>query len=353
MLLNPTFLTPLLSLFAGILIILAIRLFDFIEIEPVKVIKASLIAGAISVIPILSAYNYTDLIWRNILQLNDSTIDNLSTFIDAPIIEESFKLITLFIIYKIFKKEFDTLTDYIVYASSVAVGFSFVENCLYLWGSIEPDSLEGWFYELASRVIDSGGGHIFFSVWLGLGLWLLIETRYKYKIIFAFSAYLTSIMLHLINNLSVVSDFFETEYVPTIIYQANQELCFALFVFLILFSISLDYSSLYNFLFYLQNYSSNNNISVSQRETTYKKIIYLVSPVNILKFNLLDLIPKRFHSDKRSKNYVPLRRIAKLSFSFAKFKRMGNSQDSKESTLSSYTSKGIELIDLIRLEESG
>lgn len=349
---NPVFLTPLLALLAGILVIIAIRLFDFIELEPIKVIQASLAGGVISVIPILSAYNYTDFVWRNILRLNDSTIDNISIFLDAPVIEESFKLIAIFIIYIIFKKEFDTLTDYIVYASSVAVGFTLVENCLYLWGAIEPDSLEEWFYQISSRVIDSGGGHIFYSVWLGVGLWFLIETRYKYKIIFALAAYLTSIMLHLINNLSAIPDFFETEYVPSIIYNANQELSLALFVFLVLFSISLDYSCFYNFLFYLQKYYSNSNASTSQKETFYKRIIYLISPGNILKFNLLDLIPKRFLDSKMSKNHVPLRRIAKLSFAFAKCQRIAKSQNSKESSLSSYTSKGIELIDLISLENS-
>lgn len=346
---NPSFLTPLLSLFAGIFVILAIRLFDFIEIEPIKVIRASLIAGAISIIPILSAYKYTDLIWRNIFKLNDSAIDNISTFIDAPIIEESFKLITLFIIYRIFKKEFDTLTDYIVYASSVAVGFTFVENCFYLWGSIEPESLEGWFNQLTYRVIDGAGGHIFYSVWLGVVLWLLIETKYKYKIFFALAAYVTSIMLHLINNISTISDFYETKFVPSIIYNANQELSLALFIFLILFSISLDYSNLYNFLFYLQNSSSNTNGTAEKKAAFYNKIIYLISPVNILNFNLLDLIPKRFHTSKMSKNHIPLRRIAKLSFAFAKCQRLA---PNKESNLSSYTSKGIELIDLISLENT-
>ena len=159
-------------------------------------------------------------------------------------------------------------------------------------------------------------------------------------------------MLHLINNISVVSDFFKTEYVPSVIYNANQELSLALFVFLVLFSISLDYSCFYNFLFHLQNFYSNSNTSTSQKEAFYKKIIYLVSPVNILKFNFLELIPKRFHSSKMSKNHIPLRRISKLSFAFAKCQRIAKSQNSRESSLSSYTSKGIELIDLISLENS-
>ena len=343
MLSNLWIISPIISLFCGILVILSIRLFDFIEVEPIKVLRSSLLAGILTIIPILSAYDYTEFIWLNIFNLDPETIENISTFIDAPIIEEVIKGLALLIIFKIFKSEFDTLTDYIIYACCVAIGFAFVENTFYLWGNIDPGNSSLWLQELTYRVIDKASMHLLFSVWIGVALWIWIETKIKYKSAFVFCSFSLSIVLHFINNIATITEYFPIEYMSNLIYVSNQQLALALFIFLILLSISLDYSYLYKYLIYLQKYALEKSEVIDTKEEFFNKITYLICPTNILKLNLIDLLPRRFTPNNKRSKGITHRKLAKLSFAFNKELRENNNGVNKDS--SSYIKQGIELIN--------
>lgn len=91
--------------------------------------------------------------------------------IAAPIIEESLKGLAVVIVFFLFRKEFDSVLDGIVYAAIAAMGFAAVENVLYIYrnGFLE----RGWagFWTLVFiRVLLVGWMHPFFTAFTGIGL---------------------------------------------------------------------------------------------------------------------------------------------------------------------------------------
>ena len=77
-----------------------------------------------------------------------------------------------------FKKDFHTLTDFVIYACVVGAGFEFLENLVYLISSLfEKDFFTAWSSQLVYRVVASGYAHSLFTSWSGLGLWILVKTN--------------------------------------------------------------------------------------------------------------------------------------------------------------------------------
>ena len=89
----------------------------------------------------------------------------------APVVEESLKGLAVLIIYVIFRGEFDSILDGIVYAAVTALGFAATENVYYIftYGYID----HGWTGLLSIafiRVVLVGWQHPFFTAFTGIGL---------------------------------------------------------------------------------------------------------------------------------------------------------------------------------------
>lgn len=202
--------SPILAIISSFFIVYTIRFLDVIEKEPLKTIFFAFIAGIISTVltVILQTIFPTPAsIISSLGNFNDSTFYNLQVIFDAPIIEEFLKLFCLLILYRFFKKEFHSLTDFIVYACIVATGFQFIENLIYLFGTLNSENLIYDWVEMAnSRLITSGYMHLLWTGWSGLGLWILKQKNSKdYPSIFFFC--LIAISLHALNNLAAVLEF--------------------------------------------------------------------------------------------------------------------------------------------------
>ena len=145
--------SPIFATLSSLSIIYSIRFLDAIEREPLKPIIAAFAWGIASAIAILifpfSIGNYI----INILDLDPNLNEVFGTIIDAPIKEEIYKFIGLFFVFKTFKKEFHSLTDFVVYSCLVAAGFQFIENIIYLWGTLgyENDITYYWNMQLTGR----------------------------------------------------------------------------------------------------------------------------------------------------------------------------------------------------------
>ena len=123
------FLSPICVCLSSFFIIYTIRFFDIVEKEPLKPILFAFILGIASAFStgILISYIPTPtLLLAVLLDLGEVTYENLYTFIDAPLIEELLKFVGLIIVYKFFKRDFHTLTDFIIYGCVVAAGFQFL-----------------------------------------------------------------------------------------------------------------------------------------------------------------------------------------------------------------------------------
>lgn len=88
----------------------------------------------------------------------------------APIVEETLKGLAVAVVFFIFRKEFDSVLDGIIYGSMVGLGFSAIENTLYIYrnGYLEG-GWEGLFILTIIRVILVGWMHAFFTAFTGIG----------------------------------------------------------------------------------------------------------------------------------------------------------------------------------------
>ena len=260
---------------SSFLVIYTIRFFDVVEKEPWQpIIIAFLlgIASALFTIFFLSIFPTLSVILYSVFEFSDSTYYNLSAIIEAPIFEEIFKLLALILSYKIFKKDFHTLTDFIIYACVVGAGFEFLENLIYLITSVfETDFIAAWSSQLVSRVISSGYMHSLFTCWSGLGLWILFKSKStKIKAIFFI---FISIGLHFVNNVTAVISGYS--FLGSFLYEVSRSISLAGFLALIGFSLIRDFNLVNEFVFKIIETNSLNESEIN----SLKK---LAQPLNTL-----------------------------------------------------------------------
>ena len=94
-----------------------------------------------------------------------------TTSIVAPIIEESLKGLAVLAVFLMFRKEFDSVLDGVVYGAVTAMGFAAIENVLYIYrNGYQEGGWEGFWVLVVIRVILVGWMHPFFTAFTGIGL---------------------------------------------------------------------------------------------------------------------------------------------------------------------------------------
>jgi RsiW-degrading membrane proteinase PrsW (M82 family) len=89
--------------------------------------------------------------------------------ISAPFIEESLKGMAVLLVFWLFRREFDSILDGIVYAGIAALGFAATENVLYIWRGYAAEGWGGLFQLVFIRVILVGWQHPFYTAFIGIG----------------------------------------------------------------------------------------------------------------------------------------------------------------------------------------
>lgn len=154
-----------LSALIGVIIIAWIRSFDIYEKETFRSMLWAFLAGGVtSVLIALGIYEFL----RHFGLEDDVITNTLGSILVIGPVEEFAKLSGLVVVYSLIRKQFNELTDGIIYMSCVALGFSIIENFFY------ANAGEGTEYLLIYRVFISTPAHIAFSVIIGYA-W------YRYK----------------------------------------------------------------------------------------------------------------------------------------------------------------------------
>src|ERR1700752_2932864 len=125
-----------------------------------------------------------------------------TTSIIAPIIEEGLKGLAVLVVFFLFRHEFDSILDGIVYASITAMGFAAIENVLYIYrnGFLE-NGWEGFWTLVIIRVILVGWMHPFFTAFTGIGLAVARMSRNIFvKIIAVPAGYTVAVLTHAFHN---------------------------------------------------------------------------------------------------------------------------------------------------------
>jgi len=158
------------SLVAGIpalCYVLFFRLLDVYEKEPLWVIWAAFLWGAVP-----SAV--MAIIVQTVVSLTTSTADpgDLTLgqlMIIAPISEEILKAVFLAFFILVFRREIDSPLDGLVLGATVGLGFAATENVLYLLDAFGAEGTGGFVLVAFLRIVVLGFGHAIFTGLVGLG----------------------------------------------------------------------------------------------------------------------------------------------------------------------------------------
>lgn len=144
---------------------------DRYEKEPVLLLGGVFLWGA--VVAAGSAFLVNTVLGVGIYVFTGSDFaTNLATgSLIAPLVEEILKGLAVLIVFMIFRREFDSVLDGIIYAGIAALGFAATENTFYIYNY---GFLEGGWSGLLSltfiRVILVGWQHPFYTAFIGIGL---------------------------------------------------------------------------------------------------------------------------------------------------------------------------------------
>jgi RsiW-degrading membrane proteinase PrsW (M82 family) len=144
---------------------------DRYEKEPLKLIIAAFFWGA--VVSTIGAIILGLIFEGGIYLLTGSeALTNVAgTVVVAPLVEESLKGFAVLLIFWMFRHEFDSVLDGIVYAGMVGLGFAATENVLYLFfAGYQEEGWVGLIMLFVLRVILGAWGHAVYTAFIGIGV---------------------------------------------------------------------------------------------------------------------------------------------------------------------------------------
>ncbi|NOZ00150.1 MAG: PrsW family intramembrane metalloprotease [Chloroflexi bacterium] len=102
---------------------------------------------------------------------SEAATDLTTGSVIAPIVEESLKGLAVLIVFLLFRREFDSVLDGIVYAGIVALGFAATENTYYIYTyGFQENGWGGLWFLVFVRVVLVGWQHPFYTAFTGIGL---------------------------------------------------------------------------------------------------------------------------------------------------------------------------------------
>lgn len=105
--------------------------------------------------------------------LTDVTTSSLS----APLVEESLKGLAVLLVFIVFRKEFDSVLDGIIYAGISALGFAATENTIYILRGYQSGGWGGLLALTFIRIVLVGWQHPVYTSFTGVGLALARTNR--------------------------------------------------------------------------------------------------------------------------------------------------------------------------------
>lgn len=138
--------------------------------------------------------------------LQDETlVDIAGGSITAPLVEEFWKGLAVLAIFLMFRKEFDSILDGIIYGGIAGLGFAATENVLYFLGQYDEAGWAGMFANFALRVGVFAWGHPFYTAFTGIGFAVARMNRnVLVKIAAPIVGYFLAVLAHTFHNTSLV-----------------------------------------------------------------------------------------------------------------------------------------------------
>lgn len=200
---------------------------DKYEREPIKLLLRSFLWGAFGAI--FFAIIFSEIVSGFFSTFTDdiSLLGLLGTVLIAPFVEELVK--GIYLIKRINSKNFDNLTDGLVYGGAIGLGFGMTENFLYF--TTYGDTFESWLYLVIIRSVFSAVMHAIATGTLGAFLSFAKFSQKPARYIWIFTGFLSAMIIHFLWNFSVS---FEETFIYGILF-----MLIAISSFFVVFNISL------------------------------------------------------------------------------------------------------------------
>jgi len=142
---------------------------DRYEKEPKLLLIATFLWGAIvAVVGAIIVSLIMDMGFMMVLG-DEGLADLAGGSITAPLVEESWKGLAVLIVFLLFRKEFDSILDGIVYGAIVGLGFAATENVLYFFGQFQEGGWGAFFTNFFLRIGIFAWGHPSYTALTGIG----------------------------------------------------------------------------------------------------------------------------------------------------------------------------------------
>ncbi len=137
------------------------RLIDVFEKENIKKIIPAFLIGAVSISIVYGIDEY--ILVYSTLDYNGTFFNDLIySILHVGLVVEVVKIIPFYIVYKLFKKEFNEPVDYLVYICTTALGFAAIENVFHF--------MSGNLYIINEQAILSTISHLFNASLVAYGI---------------------------------------------------------------------------------------------------------------------------------------------------------------------------------------
>lgn len=178
---------------------------DRFEAEPTKYLVIAFLWGALVASLVAAIFNTGAML---IIQAaGDPTSAMAATaVVVAPVVEESLKGLLVLLIWRLRRREFDGLTDGLVYAGITAAGFAFTENIQYLGQAYAEGGGELLAATFIGRGVLSPFAHPMFTALTGIGIGIAATARSTgVRVIAPIIGWILAVLAHGLWNLSAVT----------------------------------------------------------------------------------------------------------------------------------------------------
>jgi RsiW-degrading membrane proteinase PrsW (M82 family) len=176
---------------------------DRYEKEPLKLLVGMFLWGAIIAAGLSFLVNSISSLGFYIITQSDFATQIATSTLIAPLAEETLKGAAILIVFLVYRPEFDSPLDGIVYGGIAALGFAATEN---IWYIHQFGYLQGGYQGLLEialiRVILVGWQHPFYTAFTGLGFALSRQAKDKFwQWLFPITGWAFAVAFHLLHNL--------------------------------------------------------------------------------------------------------------------------------------------------------
>lgn len=178
---------------------------DRFESEPTRYLVTAFLWGALVAAAVAALFNTSAIAVLEATTGPAAALETTAVLV-APFVEEAAKGILVLLVWWFLKREFDGITDGMVYGGICAVGFAFTENIHYLATAYTDGGGEALTGTFVVRCLLSPFAHPMFTILTGIGIGVAATSRtWLPRIVAPVVGYLLAVLAHALWNLGALS----------------------------------------------------------------------------------------------------------------------------------------------------